>query len=48
MDMAFKLNLKVMDNKTQPSNLHMVVTNVNSEELVSKNDYTSNEHVNDN
>lgn len=34
MDMAFKLSLKVMDNKTQPSNLHMVVTNVNSEELV--------------
>jgi len=46
--MAFKLGLKVMDNKTQPSNLHMVVTNVNSEELVSKNDYTSNERVNDN
>lgn len=34
MDMAFKLSLKVMDNKTRPSNLHMVVTNVNSEELV--------------
>ncbi len=45
--MAFKHDPKAMDNKTQPSNLHTIVTNVNSEELVSKNDYTSNEHVND-
>jgi hypothetical protein len=48
MDMAFKPSPKAMDNKTQPWNLHTIVTNVNSEELVSKNDYTSNEHVNDN
>jgi hypothetical protein len=32
---------------TTKHNLHTIVTNVNSEELVSKNDYTSNEHVND-
>lgn len=46
--MAFKPNPKAMDNKTQPSNLHTIVTNVNNEGLVSKNDYNSNEHVNDN
>jgi hypothetical protein len=48
MDMAFKPGPKAMDNKTQPSNLHTLVTNVNIEKLVNKNDYTSNEHVNDN
>jgi hypothetical protein len=46
MDVAFRPDPKAMDNKTQPSNLHTLVTNVNSEELVS-NDYTSNEHVSD-
>jgi len=40
------LNLRVMDNRTQPSNLYTTIANVNIKKREGEDDYNSNEHVN--
>ncbi len=40
------LNLRVMDNITQFSNLYTTIANVNVKKKEGEDDYNSNEHVN--
>jgi hypothetical protein len=42
------LNLRVMDNITQFSNLYTTIANVNVKKKEGEDDYNSNEHVNGN